>query len=223
MNYDFCYALNEGEILNEDHPEWTLFVLTICGSKVETLKMSKRVMCTLKHLPLRLQVFYENNAEKCIEMGGGGDPSVFLDGKLLFEGLIQAEEIKEIFEKLLKGETMIEYATPKGRKDLMIGIEEFIEKFNAGEAVLVDIRMPFEKKVWALPFAINMDPETLKEKYTELPKDKLIVTACPGVGRSPFAAVFLREKGFNAKYLDGGLLELMKRLKGGKAKDIKVD
>ena len=102
--YDVCYALNEGEILNESHPEWPLFVLTICGSKVETLKISKRIMCTLKHLPLRLQVFYEHNAEKCIEMGGGGDPSVFLDGKLLFEGLVQAEEIKEIFEKLLKGD-----------------------------------------------------------------------------------------------------------------------
>jgi len=223
MKYDFCYALNEGEILNEDHYEWPLFVLTICGSKVETLKMSKRVMCTLKHLPLRLQVFYENNAEKCIEMGGGGDPSVFLDGNLLFEGLIQAEKIKEIFEKLLKGEIMLKYATPKGRKDLMIGIEEFIEKFNAGEAVLVDIRMPFEKKVWNLPFAIDMDPETLEKEYEKLPKDKIIVCACPGVGRSPFAAVFLREKGFNAKNLDGGLLELMKRLKGGKAKDIKVD
>jgi len=57
---------------------------------------------TVSHMPLRLQVFYENNAEKCIEMGGGGDPSVFLGGKLLFEGLIQAEEIKQIFEKLLK-------------------------------------------------------------------------------------------------------------------------
>ena len=118
---------------------------------------------------------------------------------------------------------MIEYATPKGRKDLMIGIEEFIEKFNAGEAVLVDIRMPFEKKVWNLPFAIDMDPETLEKEYEKLPKDKIIVCACPGVGRSPFAAVFLREKGYNAKNLDGGLIELMKRLKGGKAKDIKVD
>ncbi len=100
--YEYCYALREGEILNEGYPEWPLFVLTICGSKRECLKISKRIMCTLKHLPLRLQVFYENNAEKCIEMGGGGDPSVFLDGKLLFEGLIQAEEIKEIFENLLK-------------------------------------------------------------------------------------------------------------------------
>ena len=102
--YDFCYALNEGEILNESHPKWPLFKLTICGSKVECLKISKRIMCTLKHLPLRLQVFYENDTEKCIALGGGKDPSVFLDGKLLFEGLIQAEEIKEIFEKLLKGE-----------------------------------------------------------------------------------------------------------------------
>jgi len=223
MKYDFCYALNEGEILNEDHYEWPLFVLTICGSKVETLKISKRVMCTLKHLPLRLQVFYENNAEKCIEMGGGGDPSVFLDGNLLFEELIQAEKIKEIFEKLLKGEIMLKYATPKGNKEIKIEIEEFINLFNDNKAVLVDIRMPFEKKVWTLPFALDLDPETLKEKYTELPKDKLIVTACPGVGRSPFAAAFLREKGYNAKNLDGGLIELMKRLKGGKAKDIKVD
>ena len=223
MKYDFCYALNEGEILNENHREWPLFVLTICGSKVETLKMSKRVMCTLKHMPLRLQVFYENNAEKCIELGGGGDPSVFLGEKLLFEGLIQAEEIKEIFEKLLKGVEMIEYATPKGRKGLMISIDEFIEQFNANEAILVDIRMPFEKKVWALPFALDLDPESLEKEYEKLPKDKLIVTACPGVGRSPFAAAFLREKGFNAKNLDGGLLELMKRLKGGKAKDLKVD
>ena len=101
--YDYCYALREGEILNESHPEWPLFVLTICGSKIESLKISKRIMCTLKHLPLRLQVFYEHNTIKCLELGGGNDPSVFLDRKLLFEGLIQAEEIKEIFEKLLKG------------------------------------------------------------------------------------------------------------------------
>ena len=36
--------------------------------------------------------------------------------------------------------------------------------------------------------------------------------------RSPFAAAFLREKGFDAKFLEEGLLELMKKLKGGEAK-----
>ncbi len=223
MKYDFCYALNEGEILNEDHPEWPLFMLTICGSKVETLKMSKRVMCTLKHLPLRLQVFYENNAEKCIKMGGGGDPSVFLNGKLLFEGLIQAEEIKQIFEKLLKGDTMKKYATPKFQKEIRIGLEDFIKLFNEDKAVLIDVRMPFEKKVWNLPFALDINPENVDEKLNEIPKDKVIVCACPTNNRSPFLAAYLREKGYDAKYLVEGLLKLMERLKGGKAKDIKVD
>ena len=220
---DYCYALNEGEILNEDHPEWPLFVLTICGSKVESLKISKRVMCTLKHLPLRLQIFYENDTVKCIEMRGGRDPSIFRNNKILFEGLIQAEEIKKIFEKLLKGDNMLEFATPKGHNDIRIEIEDFINLFNEGKAVLVDVRMPFEKKVWNLPFAIDMNPESIKEKYEELPKDKLIVCACPGISRSPFVVEFLKEKGFEAKYLQGGLLKLMERLKGGKAKDLKID
>jgi len=221
--YDYCYALNEGEILNEGHNEWPLFSLLICGSKIETLKISKRIMCTLKHMPLRLQVFYEHDTLKCLNLGGGSDPSVFLDNKLLFEGLIQAEDIKTIFEKLLKGDEMIKFATPKGNKEVKINIEEFIEKFNNGEAVLVDIRMPLEKKVWNLPFAIDMDAGSLEERFEELPKDKIIVTACPTNNRSPFAAAFLREKGYDAKYLEEGLLKLMERLKGGKAKDIKME
>ena len=222
MMYDYCYALNEGEILNEGHNEWPLFKLLICGSKIECLKISKRMMCTLKHLPLRLQVFYSHDTLKCLNLGGGSDPSVFLGNKLLFEGLIQAEDIKTIFEKLLKGDKMTKFATPKGNKEAKISLEEFIEKFNNDEAVLVDIRMPFEKKVWNLPFAIDMDAESLKDKYTELPKDKLIVVGCPGNNRSPFAAMFLIDKGYNAKYLEEGLLKLMERLKGGKANDIKL-
>ena len=221
--HDYCYALREAEILNEDHNEWPLFKLLICGSKIECLKISKRIMCTLKHLPLRLQVFYEHNTLTCLELGGGADPSVFLNNKLLFEGLIQAEDIKTIFEKLLKGDKMTKFATPKGQKELRIDLETFIEKFNSGEAVLVDIRMPFEKKVWNLPFAIDIDAGSLEERFEELPKDKIIVTACPGNSRSPFAAAFLKEKGYDAKYLVEGLLKLMERLKGGKAKDIKVD
>jgi len=117
---------------------------------------------------------------------------------------------------------MIKFATPKGNKEAKISIEEFIEKFNNNEAVLLDIRMPFEKKVWNLPFAINIDAESLKDRYTELPKDKLIVTACPGNNRSPFAAMFLKEKGYNAKYLEEGLLKLMDRLRGGKAKELNL-
>jgi len=118
---------------------------------------------------------------------------------------------------------MTKFATPKGLNEIKIDLETFIEKFNSGEAVLVDIRMPAEKKVWNLPFAIDMDAGSLEERFEELPKDKIIVTACPGNSRSVFAAAFLKEKGYDAKYLVEGLLKLMERLKGGKAKDIKVN
>jgi len=117
---------------------------------------------------------------------------------------------------------MVKFATPKEQKELRIELEDFIEKFNNDEAVLLDIRMPFEKKVWSIPFAIDIDAGSLEERFEELPKDKLIVVACPTIGRSPFAAAFLKEKGFNTKYLVGGLLKLMERLKGGKAKDLKL-
>ena len=113
---------------------------------------------------------------------------------------------------------MIKYATPAGNKEIKINMEEFLKLFKENKAVLVDIRMPFEKKIWSVNFAINLSPEELEEKYETLPKDKIIVTACPGNNRSPFAAMFLRSKGYEAKFLEEGLIELMKKLKGGEAK-----
>jgi len=117
---------------------------------------------------------------------------------------------------------MIKYATPKGNKEKRVNIQEFIELFNDNKAVLLDIRMPFEVKVWQLPFAIHIPADELEKRFSELPKDKIIITACPTQNRSPFAAMYLREKGFEAKYLEGGLLKLMETLKGGEAKKLKI-
>jgi len=114
---------------------------------------------------------------------------------------------------------MLKYATPAGNKELKIGIEEFLKLYKENKAVLIDVRMPFEKNVWGLKFTIEMSPEDLENGYEKLPKDKLIVTACPGNNRSPIAALFLRTKGYEAKFLEEGLIELMKKLKGGEAKN----
>jgi len=70
-----------------------------------------------------------------------------------------------------------------------------------------------------LKFAIELSPEELETNLDKLPKDKLIVTACPRNGHSPYVAIYLREKGFEAKYLEEGLIKLMETLKGGKAKE----
>ena len=117
---------------------------------------------------------------------------------------------------------MIKYAKPQMQKEIRITMEEFIKLFNDGKAVLVDMRMPFEKKVWNLPFALDVNPDNVDEKLSELPKDKVIVCACPTNNRSPFMATYLKEKGYDAKYLVEGLLKLMDKLKGGKAKDINI-
>ena len=118
---------------------------------------------------------------------------------------------------------MIKYATPTGSKELKTNIEEFIKLYKEGKAVLLDIRMPFEKKVWGVKFAIELAPDEIESNLDKLPKDKLIVAACPGSTRSPFAAAFLREKGFNATYLEKGLIELMKTLKTANAKKFLED
>jgi len=55
-----------------------------------------------------------------------------------------------------------------------------------------------------------------------LPKEKLIVVACPKSDRSNMARMWLATQGFEVKYLSGGLLGLMDALKGGKAKSIKL-
>ncbi len=113
---------------------------------------------------------------------------------------------------------MIKYATPAGSKELKTNIEEFLKLYKEEKAVLLDIRMPFEKKIWEVKLAKDIPATELETNLDKLPKDKLIVVACPGNTRSPFAAAFLKEKGFNATYLEEGLLELMKKLKGGEAK-----
>ena len=117
---------------------------------------------------------------------------------------------------------MLKYAIPQNNKELRITLDEFIEKFNNNEVVLVDIRMPFERKIFKIPFAIEISPNEIDEKLDTLPKDKLIVVACPNQGRSSFVAAYLKEKGLSAKFLENGLTNLIQTLKGGEAKKLKV-
>ena len=115
---------------------------------------------------------------------------------------------------------MLSLAIPANNKDIKIDSKNFLELFKEDKAVLVDIRMPFEKKVWSVNFSINLSPQELEKDYETLPKDKIIVLACPNNGRSPFAIGFLKEKGYEVKYLEDGLLGLMSLLKGEVAKNI---
>jgi rhodanese-related sulfurtransferase len=111
---------------------------------------------------------------------------------------------------------------PTKIKEVKIDVERFIELYNEGKVELLDVRMPFERDVWSVNFGLKIPAPELPDNLDKLPKDKFIICACAEKDRSIIAMSYLRTKGFNAGYLDGGLLELIPRLKGGKAKDLSL-
>jgi len=117
---------------------------------------------------------------------------------------------------------MVRNTALKDVKFQKIDIESFIKLYNEDKAILLDIRYPLESEVWEVKFAKKIPYDELPDRLDELPKDKIIVCVCPGEYRSNMAKEYLRYKGYDAKSLDGGLLKLMERLKGGQAKDIKI-
>ena len=97
-----CHTMDHGEVLNADKTEYPLFHAVLFGDKVSTAKFSKRLSCAIKHLPLRVEFTYEHDTLKAVEKGVTKDPTLVLDGEIFLEGLVQAEDITEAFEKRLK-------------------------------------------------------------------------------------------------------------------------
>jgi len=116
----------------------------------------------------------------------------------------------------------IKNVIPSEMNNMRIDVDEFIELYNEGKCELVDVRVPMETKVWQVNFGLQIPANELPERLDELPKEKLIVVACPKSDRSNMARMWLATQGFEVKYLSGGLLGLMDALKGGKAKSIKL-
>lgn len=112
---------------------------------------------------------------------------------------------------------------PSAMSEARIGIDEFIASYNAGECELIDVRVPYETAVWQVNFGLRIPADQLPERLTDLPKDKLLVVACPQSDRSNMARSYLAQKGYKTKYLMGGLLGLMDALKGGAALKIKIE
>lgn len=99
---EVCHTMHEGEVLNAQKLEYPMFHAVLYGDKVSTAKFSKRLSCAIKHLPLRVKFTFEYDTLKAVKKGVVQDPTLTLDGEIFLEGLVQAEEITEAFESLLK-------------------------------------------------------------------------------------------------------------------------
>lgn len=129
-------------------------------------------------------------------------------------GFLQAAELKKVsFEEYL---LQFDY---KERENMKIKTPDMLALIEEGKAILVDVRFREEFEVWHMNFAKNIPLNELPKRLGELPKDKLIITACPHNDRSNLARLFLVMNGYNAKYLNDGLLKTADFLRGENAKE----
>ena len=130
---------------------------------------------------------------------------------------LAASAAEEAFDTFLK---RFSYET---RADMKTNSKQLLRLIEEKQAVLVDIRFPEEAKVWLMNFGLHIPLNELPQRYKELPKDKIIVAACPHKDRSALAMAYLRTKGYNARYLTDGLIGLAESLRGDEAKDFRED
>ena len=128
--------------------------------------------------------------------------------------LVHAAELKKVsFEEYL---LKFDY---QERNEMKIKTPDMLALVEEGKAILVDIRFREEFEVWHMNFAKNIPLNELPKRLHELPKDKLIITACPHYDRSSMARMYLTLNGYNAKYLNDGLLKTAEFLRGDNAKE----
>lgn len=106
------------------------------------------------------------------------------------------------------------------RKAMKIDSKELVELLKKGEVQFIDIRFAEEFTAWRMGFAKNIPLNELPARLGELDKNTLIVTVCPHNDRANLARIFLTTKGFQAKYLEDGLLGLADRLRGDTAREL---
>ena len=80
-----------------------------------------------------------------------------------------------------------------------------LEQLQAEGAVIVDVRTRYEFSRGAIPGALHIPIDDLRNRFVELPRDRKIVVYCQVGQRGHTAAMYLRGMGFNAINLDGGI------------------
>jgi rhodanese-related sulfurtransferase len=78
---------------------------------------------------------------------------------------------------------------------------------RAPEVFFLDVREPDEWNAGHIEEAVNIPLMELPSRWEELAKDKPVVAVCQVGQRSELAAGFLRENGFDAHNLEGGMAE----------------
>ncbi len=116
-------------------------------------------------------------------------------------------------------DTYLKHFDYQERKDMKIQMPELFELYAKGEAEVIDIRFDEEYEAWHIGFGKHIPLNELPDRLEEIDKNKTIVTMCPHYDRAEIARLFLKLKGYNARYLTDGMLKVVDYLRGDKARD----
>ncbi|AMV39516.1 FAD-dependent oxidoreductase [Planctomyces sp. SH-PL62] len=84
-----------------------------------------------------------------------------------------------------------------------IQVEE-LDGAAGAEAVVIDVRTPKEVAAGAIPGAVNVPIDELRERLGEIPRDRPVVAYCQVGMRGYMATLILRDAGVDAYNLGGG-------------------
>jgi len=105
------------------------------------------------------------------------------------------------------------------RKDMKIQLKALFELYAKGEVQVIDIRFHEEYEAWHIGFGDHIPLNELPDRLDEIDPTKTIVTMCPHYDRAEIARLFLKLKGFEARYLTDGMLGIVDYLRGDRARD----
>ncbi len=94
-----------------------------------------------------------------------------------------------------------------------ITMEQFKEKLKSDkELIVLDVRTPEEVAAGKIEIAINIPVQVLEQRINELKpyKSKEILVICRTQNRSAVAVNILKQKGYNAKNVLGGMNEYIR-------------
>ena len=94
---------------------------------------------------------------------------------------------------------------PLVNQDIEVTPQRTKELLDAGEAVVVDVREPYERDAGHIEGSTHVPLERLASQAESLPRDKPVVFQCRLGARSAMAAQAFRASGYDAWSLAGGL------------------
>ena len=94
---------------------------------------------------------------------------------------------------------------PLVNPEIEVTPERTKELLDAGEAVVVDVREPYEREAGHIEGSEHIELERLASQAESLPRDRTIVFQCRLGARSAMAAQAFRASGFDAWSMQGGL------------------